>query len=141
MLIYEQLVDCFNRGSRILCAAGLRALVEGICAAQNIVDGPVQVSAKGGGTRWERKKNLEGLIEGLKEKGLVTAAHALMLHEHRYLGNAAVHELDEPTSEELRLAIEIVEHTLDQLYGLSEKANRLRRATAKRKNKKPGFGI
>jgi hypothetical protein len=131
--IYGELVDCFNNEAPTLCAAGLRAIVEGICAEQGVTDGPVLVPAKGGGTQSIRKDNLEGRIAGLQEKGLLTQSSAQTLHEHRYLGNSAVHELARPSEDELRLAIEIVEHTLEQLYELPEKAEELRRAIARRK--------
>jgi hypothetical protein len=131
--IYTELIDCFNNDSPTLCAAGLRALVEGICAQQGIVDGPVELPAKGGGTQVVRRDNLEGRIAGLQEKGLLTQPSAQTLHEHRYLGNSAVHELARPSTDELKLAIEIVEHVLEQLYELPEKAAELHRAIARRK--------
>lgn len=131
--IYSELIDCFNNESPTLCAAGLRAIVEGICAQQGVADGPVQTPAKGGGMQTIRKNNLEGRIAGLQEKGLLTQSSAQTLHEHRYLGNDAVHDLARPSNDELRLAIAIVEHTLEQLYELPEKAEELRRATARRK--------
>lgn len=131
--IYSELVDCYNNQSPTLCAAGLRALVEGICAQQGVLDGPVELPSKGGGTQTVRRDNLEGRIAGLQEKGLLAPASAQTLHEHRYLGNDAVHELARPSEDELRLAIEIVEHTLEQLYELPEKAEELRRAAARRK--------
>jgi len=130
--IYTELVDCFNNDSPTLCAAGLRALVEGICAQQGIVDGPVEILAKGGGTKIVRRDNLEGRIAGLQEKGLLTQPSAQTLHEHRYLGNSAVHELARPSGDELKLAIEIVEHVLEQLYEIPEKAAALHRAIARR---------
>jgi len=130
--IYSELVDCLNNDSPTLCAAGLRALVEGICAQQGITDGPVQARAKGGGTQTLRKDNLEGRISGLQEKGLLTQTSAQTLHEHRYLGNSAVHELARPATDELKLAVEIVEHALEQLYELPEKAAELQ-AIARRK--------
>lgn len=131
--IYGEVIDCFNNDGPTLCAAGLRAMVEGICADQGIVDGPVTVPAKGGGTRVIRKVNLEGKIAGLHEKGLLTQAGAQTLHEHRYLGNEAVHQLARPSPEELALAIEIVEHTLNQMYEIPQKALDLKRTTAKRR--------
>lgn len=131
--IYGELVDCFNNESPTLCAAGLRAIVEGICAEQGVIDGPVVAPAKGGGTQIVRRTNLEGRIAGLQEKGLLTQRSAQTLHEHRYLGNDAVHELARPSNDELKLAIEIIEHTLEQLYELPEKAEELRRAVARRK--------
>lgn len=131
--IYTELIDCFNNDSPTLCAAGLRALVEGICAQQGIVDGPVTISTKGAGVQVVRRDNLEGRIAGLQEKGLLTQPSAQTLHEHRYLGNSAVHELARPAADELKLAIEIVEHVLEQLYELPEKAAELHRAIARRK--------
>ncbi|MBJ7312299.1 DUF4145 domain-containing protein [Rugamonas sp. CCM 8940] len=109
-----------------MCAAGLRALVEGICSEQGIVDGPVEFPAKGGGTQILRRTDLSGQIGGLHEKGLLTKSSADTLHEHRYLGNSAVHELARPPDEELKLAVEILEHTLDALYEMPEKAAQLR---------------
>jgi hypothetical protein len=131
--IYIELIDCFNNDSPTLCAAGLRALVEGICAQQGIVEGPVVVPTKVGGTQVVRRDNLEGRIAGLQEKGLLTQPSAQTLHEHRYLGNSAVHELARPSTDELKLALEIVEHVLEQLYELPEKAAELHRAIARRK--------
>ena len=132
--IYNELIDCFNNDSPTLCAAGLRALVEGVCAEQGILDGPVEVLAKGGGAHQTiRKSTLEGRIAGLQEKALLTQSSAQTLHEHRYLGNSAVHELVRPSSDELKLAIEIIEHVLEQLYELPEKAAALQRAIARRK--------
>lgn len=124
--IYSESIDCFNSGSNTLCAAGLRALVEGICSEQQISDGPVEVQVKCGGTQTVRKADLNGRIAGLHEKGLLTKPSADTLHEHRYLGNSAVHELARPADLELKLAIEILEHTLDALYEMPEKAAQLR---------------
>lgn len=124
--IYSESIDCFNSESNTLCAAGLRALVEGLCSEQGITDGPVEAPAKGGGTQVVRKTALNGRIAGLHEKGLLTKNSADTLHEHRYLGNSAVHELARPADVELKLAIEILEHTLDALYEMPEKAAQLR---------------
>lgn len=132
--IYGEVIDCFNNDALTLCAAGLRAMVEGLCADRGITDGPVICSAKGGGTQEVRKDNLEGKISGLYEKGLLTQSSAQTLHEHRYLGNDAVHELARPSQGELKLAIEIIEHTLEQLYEIPQKALDLKRSMAKRKN-------
>lgn len=131
--IYSEVIECLNNQSLILCAAGLRGIVEGICADQSVSDGPVSVPAKGGGTQIIRKNNLEGKIFGLHERGILTQKSAETLHEHRYLGNEAVHELVTPSAEELRLALEIIEHTLDQLYEIPEKALELKQKMARRK--------
>ncbi len=49
------------------------------------------------------------------------------------MGNSAVHELSRPAEEDLRLAIEIIEHVLDSLYEIPEKADVLRANRAKKR--------
>jgi hypothetical protein len=110
-----------------MCAAGLRAIVEGICVEAGVKDGPVVVNATGGGTKIVRKKNLEGKISGLNEKGIIAKNYCEILHEHRYMGNEAVHELAMPSREELQLAISIVEHTLDSVFEIPLKASTLQK--------------
>lgn len=124
--IYRETIDCFNGESFTLCAAGLRAILEGICHDHGVVDGVVKmVDQHGKETTWKSTK-LDGKIFGLAEKKILTDNQASMLHEHRYLGNDAVHELSQPSSTELRLAIEIIEHIFDSIYEIPEKANELR---------------
>ncbi|PRG18389.1 hypothetical protein C6Q35_27505 [Burkholderia multivorans] len=123
--IFREVVDAFNTESSTLCAAGLRAIVEGICAAQGVIDGPVEVPTKTG-PKIERRSNLEGKIAGLAEKNFLTNSSAATLHELRFMGNDAVHELDRPPTEALRLAIEIVEHMFEHLYEIPQKASELR---------------
>lgn len=52
----------------------------------------------------------------------MTKQSVKILHGQRYLGNEAVHMLARPSKSELKLAIEIIEHTLDHLYDVPEKA-------------------
>jgi hypothetical protein len=133
--IYRETLECFNGDSLTLCAAGLRAMIEGICSDQNVSDGPVQVKKKDRTVQTERRNNLEGKIAGLCEKGILTQGNATILHEHRFLGNEAVHELNQPSPDELALAIDIMEHTLDALYEMPDKAEQLRRIKAERMKK------
>jgi len=132
--LYVEVIECYNNDSLILCAAGLRAIVDGLCADQGVVNGPVKVFSKDGSSSSDKRKNtLEGKIAGMQEKGLLTATSAKALHEHRFLGNDALHDLARPDQDDLKLAIEIVEHTLDQLYEIPRKALSLNRSIAKRK--------
>ena len=131
--IYKEVVNCFNGDSPVMCAAGLRATIEGLCAENGVTDGPVKVTKIDGTIEVKRKDNLEGKISGLCEKGILTERSADILHEHRYLGNSAVHELSRPAENDLRLAIEIVEHVLESLYEIPEKADVLRANRAKKK--------
>lgn len=133
--IHYETIESFNNECFTLCAAGLRVLVEGICVNQSVTDGPVEVPASGGGTKIIRKDNLEGKIAGLCEKGFLTKYYADILHQHRYLGNEALHRLEQPSQEELRLAVVIIEHIFEQLYEIPNKANELQRKKEHRKNK------
>ena len=63
--IYNEIIDTFNRTSFTLCAAGLRAMLEGICADKGVTRGRVEVNAKGGGKKFINKTNIEGKIEGM----------------------------------------------------------------------------
>ena len=133
--IYRETLECFNNDILTLCAAGLRSIIEGICADQKIVSGPVEIKKTGGSTQTKRRKTLEGKIAGLGEKGILTEPSTAILHEHRFLGNEAVHELTQPSLGELALAIETMEHTLDALYEMPTKSDELRRIKAKRLRK------
>jgi CheY-like chemotaxis protein len=130
--LYTEIVDAHNADSVTLCAGGLRALVEGICADRAIADGPVSVATSGGGTQVIRSSSLAGKIAGLHEKGLLTKHGADILHQLRFLGNEALHELAKPSPEELRLALNIIEHVLEQLYEIPEKGLELQRTRARR---------
>lgn len=130
--IYRETIDTFNNQNNILCAVGLRALLEGICNNKGIKDGPLEiVTSKGVKMHTIRKKDLRGKISGLFEKGLLTKSHSELLHEHRYLGNDAVHDLITPTSHELLIAIQIIEHTIENIYELTAKAEYLQKAKLK----------
>lgn len=124
--IYKEVITCFNNESPVLCAAGLRASIEGLCAANGVTDGPVEVKKPDGTVEIKRKNNLEGKISGLSEKGLLTKKNAELLHEHRYIGNDAVHELSRPSDGDLKIAVEIVEHMFESLYEIPEKAEALK---------------
>ena len=124
-----------NNEINTLCAAGLRTIIEGICAVLKINNGPVEITKKDGSVKIVRKKNLQGKISGLTEKGILTTKYSDILHEHRYLGNEAVHELSQPSRQELALAIEIIENILENVFEIPEKAEELKRRRFKRLKK------
>ncbi len=124
--IYKETIDCYNIDCLTLCGAGVRALVEGLCKENNILDGVVEEQKADGTIGIKRKKDLQGKINGLYEKGKLTKKSAEILHEHRFLGNRAIHELSLPSKEELGFAIEIVENVLDTLYEIPQKAIQLK---------------
>lgn len=119
--IYRETIDCYNNENLTLCGAGVRALVEGLCNENGVIDGEVEYTKIDGSTGKKRLDNLQGKINGLHEKGKLTKENAGILHEHRFLGNTAIHNLSAPTKEELSLALKIIEHILENLYEIPEK--------------------
>ena len=104
--IYWETVDAYNGGLDILCASGLRALIEGICNDKKI-HGP----------------NLEKKVDGLE--AILPRNLVQHLHAFRFIGNEALHELGVPGRETLRSAIDVSEDLLNFLYDLDYKASRL----------------
>jgi len=113
--IYRETIKCYNDGSLVLCTAGLRSLLEGVCEDKRIPG-----------------KSLRTKIDGL-ERLLSNKAIVRSLHHFRFTGNKAVHKLEAPETRDVKLAIEVMEDLLNFLYELDYKASRLRRDTSKRK--------
>lgn len=124
--IYRETIESYNNDNLTLCGAGVRALVEGLCQVNGITGGMVEITKPDGTTRNQRRTNLQGKINGLHENGKLTEQNAEILHEHRFLGNEAIHELSTPSKENLNLAIEIVENVLETLYEIPDKGLRLK---------------
>ncbi|RBP95385.1 uncharacterized protein DUF4145 [Cytobacillus firmus] len=116
--IYKQLVASYNRKHNLLCAIGLRTLIEAICNELKIIKGFKYDENKNPLTQEGKKESIEGKINGLYEKEYIIWYQTLILQRIREIGNAATHELVEPTSEELYSAIEVVENLLENIYNL-----------------------
>lgn len=114
--IYRETVAAFNAGIHKLAAGGLRAIVEAICLDQK---------ASG--------NNLLKKIDELAQKGLLARPQANFLHEARYLGNEALHQLQEPTADAIADGLDIVESLLNTIYVLPVKADRMKQAREKKK--------
>lgn len=127
--IYRETIDAFNNGQEILCSAGLRAIIEGLCNNIGITEG--EVLGKNDKTRIS--KNLDGKINALSVKGYLLKNNAEILHELRFMGNYALHELSSPSSAELKMAIDIIEHTINNLFEFQHKATEFKKEIAKRK--------
>lgn len=106
--IYRETIQAFNDSLNLLCAVGLRALIEGICDDKGI-----------------KGNNLEAKIDNLKN--ILPSNIVTNIHNFRFIGNTAIHELTPPPNDVLRLAIEIVEDLLNFLYELDYKASGLTR--------------
>lgn len=112
--IYREVLHSYNSALSVLCAVGVRTILEGICADQEI-----------------QGKNLYEKIEGLSSvlpKNIVTNLHSL-----RFLGNEAAHEQVSPDQIELQLAINLIEDLLNFLYELDYRAASLTRWREKKR--------
>ncbi len=105
--IYREVLHSYNSGLPILCAVGIRMLLEGICEDQEIR----------GGNLFQK---IEGLSAARLPKNIVNNLHSL-----RFLGNEAAHELIKPDPVELQLAINLAEDLLNFLYELDYRASSL----------------
>jgi hypothetical protein len=114
--IYTETIQAYNNETFILCAVGIRAVIEGICADKGI-----------------KGKNLEDKINRLVFH--IQEKYVQDLHTIRFLGNDAAHELETPQEDELKLAIEICESLMDYLYELDYKSNKLVKIREIRKTK------
>lgn len=128
--VYRETINAFNDTSLVFCAGGLRALVEGICAQQGVTDGPSRDWSTGefrrnGSGQVIRGDSLGCLIEGLAERRILTDRQATALHQHRYLGNEALHELKAPEKPTLEKAINIIETIMETLYNIQAQADEL----------------
>jgi hypothetical protein len=126
--VYRQIISAFNQRLFTLAGAGVRLAIEGVCKEKAIKDGP----EKKGATK--RASDLRGRINGLAEKGFISEQHADILHEIRFLGNDAAHELDQPSPKIVATALDIIEHLLEQVFEQPAKAKAL--AARKRPPKK-----
>lgn len=106
MVIYRETVRAFNNELYIFTATGLRALIEGICSDKKI----------NGGNLEEKINRMTAILP----QNIVSS-----LHGFRFMGNQAVHELEVPGIEDLKLAIEVSEDLLNFLYELDYKAAQL----------------
>ncbi|PKP02543.1 MAG: hypothetical protein CVU11_11615 [Bacteroidetes bacterium HGW-Bacteroidetes-6] len=116
--IYQETIDAYNNQLTLLTSVGIRAILEAICIDKAITEGNIK-NSKG---KIVISKNLDGKISGLSTKGHLTSDNAEILHELRFLGNKAVHELSAPSIEELNIAIGIIELVIDSIYDVKHKA-------------------
>jgi hypothetical protein len=104
--IYDETHAALCNKQPILAGIGIRALVETVCKEKN---------ASGA--------NLEARIDNLVALGVLTQAGAETLHSMRILGNVAAHEVKPHSEETLNLAMDVVEHLLNDVYILPAATN------------------
>jgi len=123
--LYNQIIDSYNMRHNVLCASGLRTLIEGICNEVGVKkghiyhnDGTIKLDEK---TNKEiYTDNLAGRIFGLYEGKFILLAQALILNKIKTIGNKAVHSVVSPDTLTLREVIQIMEQIIHSIYELKE---------------------
>jgi ribosomal protein S20 len=98
--IYKEVKTAIENKLYTLAAAGLRAIIEGTYADKKL----------------DKQRDLEKKIDNLFNEGLLTKNDASRLHSIRFLGNNAIHELDIPKENQIKIALNIVNHYLKSIY-------------------------
>ena len=118
--LYGQVVSCFELEHYLLAAVGLRMMIEGFCNDRAINEGYVldeqgnkRLDKKG---KEIRRNTLEGRINGMDEKRLITPVSAKILHQIRELGNATAHELEVPERSTIKRGLSIIEDLIRTVY-------------------------
>ena len=114
--IYRETLKAYNSRLSVLCALGIRALLEGICADKKINGGNLKIK-------------INNMVDIPLPENIVNNLHSI-----RFIGNEAAHELEAPSADELKLAISICEDLLNYVYELDYKAYQL--ATSRRSNER-----
>ena len=102
--IYRETILSIENEQYVLAGIGIRAIVETICKDLNATG-----------------DNLFHKINSLKDLSIVTEEGTAFLHKLRVLGNDAAHEVKAHNSQQLELAMKIIEHMLDGTYIIPNK--------------------
>lgn len=106
--IYKETHASICSQLNIMAGFGIRAIIEATCNDKQVSGG-----------------NLEKKIDQLVIEGLITKDGSKILHNLRFMGNAAAHEMRAHTELELGAALDVVEYLLQGVYILPKKAEKL----------------
>ena len=106
--IYKEAHSALCGDLKIMTGLGIRATIEAICK-DNSMSG----------------RTLQQQIDSLTDAGLITSSGADILHNLRFMGNAAAHEMIAHNSKELNAAFDVVEYLLKGVYILPKQAEDL----------------
>lgn len=102
--IYRETIQAINSSSPVLAGVGIRTLIEAVCKEKEAAG-----------------NNLLEKIDDLVTKQILTPQGAKTLHKLRILGNAAAHEVKPHNEQQLGLALDVVEHLVEDVYILPMK--------------------
>lgn len=117
--MYQETLSAFDAGAHTLAGAGLRAIVEALCLDQGVAG-----------------RDLQTKIDALVTAGQLAQKQAEHLHEERYLGNDAIHQMAKPSRNDLEDGLRIIENLLQTIYVLPQHAAGLKKSREARAAKK-----
>ncbi len=121
--IFIETFAAYQYGQNILCAGGIRAIIEAICKDKGI---ETEEYTNTKGVTKQRKLTLPEKIASLSEKGYITENHQdTLTNKIKVLGDQALHGLVKFPKEELATAINIIKQTLENIYTLAELSKKL----------------
>ena len=106
--IYQEAHSSLCSNLRIMAGFGIRAIIEAVCKDKSI-----------------QGRTLQDRINGLRDSGLITSDAADILHNLRFMGNAAAHEMRAHNMKELGAAFTVAEHLLQTVYVIPHHASNL----------------
>lgn len=103
--VYNETLKAIEHNQPILAGIGIRAIIEAVCEKEN----------SSGESLYEK-------IDSLKDMQVLSQASATILHKLRTLGNSAAHKIVVPEINQLKLAIDVVQNLLQEVYVFPKKA-------------------
>ena len=107
-LAYLETLKALDSNLPLLTAIGLRTVIESICLEQKVAG-----------------HNLQARIDQLAAQGHLSNKQADFLHNHRFMGNVAAHEIDPAPLNHLAAALDIAETLLKAIYILPHLADQI----------------
>jgi hypothetical protein len=111
--LHRETWQAFRCGAFTLAAVGMRAVIEAVCSDRHCKGVDLQQKIR-------------------KLNGALSAGDINVLQTHRALGNAAVHQMETPSSAELTAALDVLEHLLKTLYEMPLRAADFKRLRTER---------
>lgn len=105
-IVYSETLEAIKSNCYLLSGVGLRAVIEAVAIEQKITG-----------------RTLEVKINNLLRSNLITTRDASRLHGIRFLGNDSVHDMEVPSTIKIRVALDIAENLLKNLYLIDIDAN------------------
>jgi hypothetical protein len=107
--IYREIHASINNSLHVVAGIAIRAIIEAICKDKDISG-----------------RTLKDKITKMREAGLTTGSGEEILHNLRFLGNKAAHEIKAHSLIELKVALEVIDHLLLGVYILPIKTKILK---------------